>query len=113
MWLQVSAVTMARMGASGKREYLVVWKFETEEGELEETWEPYHHFLMVTENGEMAIHPETEKQVSATRMHLQMATTPHMCQCCGDLMACCLCRLGAVRCYVMLFWQCAHTYTRR
>ena len=81
--LQVSAVIGARMGTRGKREYLVVWTYETEEGEQEETWEPYHH-LMVKENGEMAIHPETEKQVSAAHMYVWVVPTSHKSQFCCD-----------------------------
>ena len=50
------------MGATC-REYLVQWQYETEDGELEETWEPYTNLLVPDDEGEMTISALTEKQV--------------------------------------------------
>ena len=52
------------MGATC-REYLVVWDYELENGELEETWESYEKLLVPDDNGEMTISHENEKQVTS------------------------------------------------
>lgn len=55
----------ARVGPKG-REYLILWVDEIEPGEAWETWEPYERLLAPSDDGELDIHPDIEKQVSAS-----------------------------------------------
>lgn len=59
---EVHAVSGARVGRKG-REYLVMWVYEIEPGEREETWEAYERLLSPGDDGELDIHPDIEKQV--------------------------------------------------
>ena len=66
MWLlQAEAVIGARMSA-GRREYLIVWKDEIDEGEPWETWETYDRLMVPSEENpdELEIHATFEREVA-------------------------------------------------